>query len=55
MTKEEAIAYMIEEVEKIEYDRLAENFAIDATKQKKIPVDAILKVLKGVELDNENQ
>ena len=55
MTKEEAIRFMIEEVEKIERDRLAENFAIDATKQKKGPVEAIIKALKEVKLDNEDQ
>ena len=55
MTKEEAISFMIAEVEKIERERLAENFSIDATKQKKGPVDAILKAIRGVKLDNEDQ
>lgn len=55
MTKDSAIRFMIEEIEKIERDRLAENFAIDASKEKKGPVEAILKVLKEVKLDNEDQ
>ena len=55
MTKEEAISFMIAEVEKIERERLAENFAIDATKEKKGPVEAITKVLKEVKLDDEDQ
>ena len=49
MTKEKAISAMIAKVEQIERERLAENFAIDATKQKKGPVDAILKALEEVQ------
>lgn len=55
MTKEEAIAYMIGKVEEIERDRLAANFSIDATRQKKETVNGILKALKEVQIDNENQ
>ena len=55
MTKEEAIDYMISKVEKIERERLAAHFSIDATKQKKEAVDGILKALKEVKIDNEDQ
>lgn len=55
MTKDEAVEYMIREVERIERERLAAHFSIDASKQKKEAVDGILKVLKGVQIDNENQ
>lgn len=54
MNKEEAIAHMIAAVEEIEEERLNAHFSIDPTKQKKEAVDAILKVLKGVEIDNED-
>ena len=55
MNKEEAVAYMISEIEKIERDRLAAHFSIDATKKKSEAVDSILKVLKEVTIDNEDQ
>mgnify|MGYP006967191942 CR=1 FL=1 len=55
MTKIEAIAYMIGKVEEIEKERLAAHFSIDATKQKKEAVDGIIKAIKEVEFDNENQ
>ena len=43
MTKEEAIAHMIKEVERVERERLAAHFSIDANQQKKAAVDAIIK------------
>ena len=55
MTKIEAIAYMIEKVEEIEKERLAAHFSIDATKQKKEAVDGIIRAIKEVEFDNEDQ
>jgi|GEM_PF-2446913 len=55
MTKEQAIAFMISKVEEIERDRLAAHFSIDPTKQKKEAVDGIIKALKEVEIDDENQ
>ena len=55
MTKEQAIAFMISKVEEIERDRLAAHFSIDPTKQKKEVVDGIIKALKEVEVDDENQ
>lgn len=55
MTKDEAVAYMIEKVEEIERERLAAHFSIDPTKQKKEAVEGILKALKEVQIDNENQ
>lgn len=54
MTKTEAVNHMILKVEKIERERLASHFSIDATKQKKEAVDNILKALKEVTIDNEN-
>ena len=55
MTKEDAVAFMISKVEEIERDSLAAHFSIDPTKQKKETVESIIKVLKEVEVDNENQ
>ena len=55
MTREQAIAFMISKVEEIERDRLAAHFSIDPTKQKKEDVDGIIKALKEVEVDDENQ
>ena len=55
MTKEQAIAFMISKVEEIERDRLAAHFSIDPTKQKKEAVDGIIKALKEVVVDDENQ
>ena len=55
MTKDEVVAYMISEVERIERDRLSSNFSIDPNKQKNKVVDEIMSVLKGVQLDDENQ
>lgn len=55
MTKDEAITYMVSEIEKIERERLASHFAIDPTKMKKEAVDQIMKVLKEVHIDDENQ
>ena len=55
MTKQDAISHMISEIENIEKERLRVNFSIDPTTQKKEVVDAILKALKGVEIDNEDQ
>ena len=55
MTKEEAVAFMIAKVEEIERERLAAHFSIDPTKQKKEAVEGILKALKGVQIEDENQ
>ncbi len=55
MTKQEAISYMVEKIEEIERERVASNLAVDATKRKKEVVEGILKILKGVQLDNEDQ
>lgn len=55
MTKEQAVDFMIKKVEEIERERLAAHFSIDPTKQKKEAVDGILKALKGVEIDHEDQ
>ena len=55
MTKEEAVKHMISKVEQIERERIASHFSIDATKQKKEAVDGILKALKEVELNHEDQ
>ena len=55
MTKEEAVSHMIKEIEKIERERLAANFSIDANQQKKPTIDAILKSLKEIKIDNEDQ
>lgn len=55
MNKDEAIAYMIEKVEEIERERLASHLSIDATKQKKEAVEGIIKALKEVKLEDEDQ
>ncbi len=55
MNKSDAIAHMISKVEEIERERLAAHFSIDATKQKKEAVDGIIKALKEVAIDDENQ
>lgn len=55
MTKEQAIDFMIKKVEEIEHERLAAHFSIDPAKQKKEAVDGILKELKGVQIDHEDQ
>jgi endonuclease IV len=55
MTKEEAIAHMIKEVERVERERLAAHFSIDANQQKKAAVDAIIKSLKEIKVENEDQ
>ena len=55
MSREDAINYMISKVEEIERERMAAHFLIDANKQKKEAVEGILKALKEVKVDNENQ
>ena len=55
MNKADAIAHMISKVEEIERARLAAHFSIDANIQKKEAVDGILKALKVVTIDDENQ
>ncbi len=55
MTKEEAVAYMIKVVEKIERERLAANLTVEASQQKQPTINAILKSLKEIKIDNENQ
>ena len=52
MTKKEAVKVMIKQVEAIERERLSHN--IDPTKQKQEAVAAILKALKGVQIDHAN-
>lgn len=54
MNKEDAIAYMIFEIEKIERDRLANHMSIDANRQKREVVENIIKKLKDVGTQNEN-
>ena len=54
MTKEEAIAFVIAKTEEIEKERVRVNLSIDATRQKKGVVYAILKVLEEVTVDDEN-
>lgn len=55
MTNEKAIEHMIKKVEEIERERLLANFSIDANKSKKEVVESIMKALKEVELEDENQ
>lgn len=55
MNKAEAIAHMISKVEEIEKERLAAHFSIDANKHKKEAVDSVLKALKEVTINDENQ
>ena len=55
MNKAAAKDYMISKVEEIERKRLAAHFSIEATKEKKEAVEAILKELKGVTIDDEDQ
>ena len=55
MNREQAVEHMIKKVETIERERLAAHFSIDATKQKKEAVDSIIKALKEVELEHEDQ
>jgi hypothetical protein len=50
MTKEEAIKLMISKVEELERDRLSQQ--ADATKQKQEIVEAIVKAVKGVAIEN---
>lgn len=55
MTKEEAVEYMVNEIEKIEAERMAEHFSIEANKLKKEVTEKILSVLKEVEIKDENK
>lgn len=55
MNKQDAINHMISKIEEIEKERLRAHFSIDATKQKKEAVEAILKAIKEVEIDDEDQ
>ena len=50
MTKEEAIKLMISKVEELERDHLSQQ--ADATKQKQEIVEAIVKAVKGVAIEN---
>ena len=54
MTKEQAIAFMISEVEKVERARLAAHFSIDANREKKEAVKGILNSLEGVQIEDED-
>ena len=60
MNKKDDIKYMIDAVEKIEHERMAENTSIDPTKNKKPVIDNILKALDQIQFDesefkNENK
>lgn len=55
MNKDEAVNLMIQKIEEIERERLASNLSIDPARQKKEAVNSILKALKEIEIDNENQ
>jgi hypothetical protein len=50
MTKEEAVEFMIKKVEELERDRLSQQ--ADASKQKQEIVEAIVKAVKGVAVEN---
>jgi hypothetical protein len=52
MTKEQAIEYMISKIEELERERLSHQ--PDPNKQRQETVDAIIKAIKGVEIDNAN-
>ncbi len=54
MNKDQAIEYMVGEIEKIERERLAIHLSIDPSRQKKEVVEQIIKVLREVQLDNED-
>ena len=54
MNKEEAIKYMISEIEKIERQRIAENLSIEPSQKKSDAVAKIKKILEGVKIDDEN-
>ena len=54
MTKDEAITFMIHKVEEIERERITANFSIDANKQKKETVEAIVKAIREVKFEDEN-
>ena len=53
MTKQEAIDFMIKKVEELERDRLSQQ--ADTSKQKQEIVDAIVKAVKGVAIENADQ
>ena len=55
MTKTEAISRMIAEVERVEKERLAAHFSIDATHHKNAAIVAIIKALKEIKIDDEDQ
>lgn len=54
MTKDEAITFMIHKIEEIERERITANFSVDANKQKKETVDAIVKAIREVKFEDEN-
>lgn len=54
MNKEEAVKYMIAEIEKIERQRIAENLSVEPNQKKSDVVAKIKKVLEGVKIDDEN-
>lgn len=56
MNKQEAVQYMVKKIEEIERDRLAANLAVvDDNRAKKETVEKIIKELKGLEFDYEDQ
>jgi hypothetical protein len=52
MTKQEAVDFMIKKVEELERDSLS--LQNDPTKLKQEAVEAIMKAVKGVEVENAN-
>ena len=54
MNKQEAVNYMIAEIEKIERARIAENLSIDPNKNKADAVGKIKKLVEGVAITNED-
>lgn len=55
MNKKEAVEYMIKEIEKIEKDKIASQFSVEESKKKDTAAESILKILKKLEIKDENQ
>lgn len=55
MNKKEAVDFMIKEIEEIEKDRIAAQFSVDDIKKKDTAAESILKILKKLEIKDENQ
>lgn len=54
MTKQEAIDFMISEIEKIERQRIAENMSIEPSQKKADAVGKIKKILESVDITDED-